>query len=685
MTTQPTNTGQGKKLSGTRFPVGVLSAALTVTGIVLAWLGWSAFQFYCYTQGNLLNTTRALEENRAELSVVLAIGGLFLAMFTWIAVLRSLNRWRLALIELAERSQAEEALTLSERRFRALVQNATDIIMILDQNAGLRYLSPGVERVWGYETKALLGKSGFDLVHFDDLARAEALLIQAGDSPETNIVSELRLCRADGSWRSCEVILRNMVDEPGVEGVVITYHDITERKAFENQLAHQAFHDSLSGLPNRALFMDRLGRALARAQRHDYMVAVLFLDLDNFKVINDSLGHQAGDELLKNVTQRLISHARPEDTVARLGGDEFTLLLENLTDIAEATTVAGRITEALQSPIILQGYEMFVTASIGIAVSVGGYGDADALLRDADIAMYQAKNAGKAHHVVFDRSMNHHAMERLELEAELRQAIDNGELRVHYQPIMTLDTGKVSEVEALVRWEHPRRGLVPPSKFIPLAEETGLIAALGQWVLREACHQAAAWHAQYPDQEPLIISVNLSAKQLQHADLVGQVAEVLRESGLPPQCLKLEITESVMMANVDATIAKLYQLKELGLSLAVDDFGTGYSSMAYLSRFPIDTLKIDRSFVNRMGRQSEDDAIVRAIVNLAKTLNLRITSEGIETSEQLAELQALGCDHGQGYLFARPLTTAAVSAFLSASNLAHEAPVPPEQPASKAA
>nr|MDQ2686584.1 diguanylate cyclase [Armatimonadota bacterium] len=517
--------------SGTRFPVGVLSAALTVTAVVLAWLGWSAFQFYCYTQGNLLNTTLALEESRAELSIVLAIGGLFLAMFTWIAVLRSLNRWRVALLELAERSRNEEALTFSERRFRALVQNAADIIMILDMKAGLRYLSPGVERVWGYEASDLIGRSGFDLVHIDDLARAEALLVQAGDSPETNIVSELRLCRADGSWRSCEVILRNMMDEPGVEGIVITYHDITERKAFENQLAHQAFHDSLSGLPNRALFMDRLGRALARAQRHDYVVAVLFLDLDNFKVINDSLGHQAGDELLKNVTQRLMSHARPEDTVARLGGDEFTLLLENLADVSEATTVAGRITEALQAPIVLQGYEMFVTASIGIAVSIGGHGDADGLLRDADIAMYQAKNAGKAHHVVFDRSMNHHAMERLELEAELRRAIENGELRVHYQPIMTLDSGKVSEVEALVRWEHPRRGLVPPAKFIPLAEETGLIASLGHWVLVEACRQTAAWHAQYPDQEPITISVNVSAKQLQQADLVDQVAAVLRDTG----------------------------------------------------------------------------------------------------------------------------------------------------------
>ena len=504
--------------------------------------------------------------------------------------------------ELAERGRVEEALRQSKQRFESLVRNASDVITILDAEGRLRYISPAALRVWGYPSEKLQGEDTFDLVHPDDVDTARTLFEQACGNPGINITSELRLRHADHSWRSCEVILNNLLAEPGVGGIVVTYRDITERE----QLAHRAFHDPLSGLPNRALFMDRLEHALARAQRQQVPVAVIFLDLDNFKIINDSLGHEAGDQLLIAVTRRLQACVRRGDTVARLGGDEFTILVEELSDVGDVTRVAHRILEQLQAPVRLQGREIFPTGSIGIAISAEGCDQADALMRDADTAMYQAKTGGKAGYAVFDRSMNLGAMERMELEADLRRAIDRGELRLHYQPIVLLGTGRVREVEVLARWEHPERGLIPPIKFIPIAEETGLIVPLGNWILEEACRQARSWQEQYPGDPPLLISVNVSSRQLQQADLVQQVARILRETGLDPASLKLEITESVMMLNAETTIDKLHQLKELGVRLAIDDFGTGYSSMAYLSSLPIDPLKIDRSFVQKLGQQAED-------------------------------------------------------------------------------
>ena len=580
-------------------------------------------------------------------TIVLVLTALVLAVVT--------RRFERARRQGAQLTTERETLRQSEERFRALIRNASDVIAIVTPDGIIRYLSSAAQHLWGYAPEELEGTSVFALMHPDEAGRPQALLAQACAGPEGGLTAELRLRLADKSWCMSEVILTNLLTEPGIEGIVLTSRDISERKAFEEQLAHQAFHDSLTALPNRALFMERLGHAQARAKRGLTSVGVIFLDLDNFKVVNDSLGHEAGDHLLVTVAERLTACLRPGDTVARLGGDEFTILLEDLTDQSQISGLAERLEKVLELPVAVSGREVFTSGSLGIAVCFGDERTPDDLLRDADTAMYQAKTNGKARTVVFDRSMNADAVERLELETDLRRALEKGEFQVYYQPIVGLENGRIVEVEALVRWAHPERGLIPPLKFIPLAEETGLIVALGRWVLEEACRQGRLWQRQYPQEPPLTISVNLSARQLQHPGLVADVIQVLKDTELHPSCLKLEITESVMMLDSGTTIPRLHQLKALGIHLAVDDFGTGYSSMSYLSSLPIDTLKIDRAFVNNMGRNPEDMAIVRAIVSLAKTLNLRITSEGIETQEQLAQLHALGCDQGQGYHFDRPM------------------------------
>jgi len=422
------------------------------------------------------------------------------------------------------------------------------------------------------------------------------------------------------------------------------------------QLTRQAFRDALTGLPNRALFMDRLTHGLTRARRRHEHVAVLFLDLDRFKVINDTLGHTVGDQLLVEVSNRLGSSLRPGDTVARLGGDEFGLLLEDVADAETAELVALRIEAELAKPLIFEGREIFVTSSIGIALSSERLGTPEEVLRDADLAMYHAKAKGKARHEIFDCSMSAPALDRMDLEMDLRSAITNRDFRLHYQPILRLETGRIVEVEALIRWQHEKRGLLQPDAFIGLTEETGLIVPIGQWVLTEACRQARAWQIEFPRTPALGMSVNLSAKQFQNPKLVEEITDALTMSGLEPACLKLEITESVVMQDVPATLAKLHELKDLGIRLAIDDFGTGYSSLGYLKRFPVDTLKIDRSFVKGLSHEGGDSAIVRAVVTVAKSLNMDVTAEGIETEQQRLELKALGCEFGQGFLFGRPLT-----------------------------
>ncbi|MGH8974521.1 MAG: putative bifunctional diguanylate cyclase/phosphodiesterase, partial [Acidimicrobiia bacterium] len=440
-------------------------------------------------------------------------------------------------------------------------------------------------------------------------------------------------------------------------------HDISDRKHLEAQLIAQALHDPLTGLANRSLLLDRMTHALTRVQRTGSPVTVLFLDLDGFKRVNDSLGHAAGDKLLVGVGERLSGTLRTADTIARLGGDEFAVLLEE-TGLAEATLIAERLGEELAAPFLIEGRQIPARASIGIATGAPGRA-ADELLRDADLAMYMAKRQGKGGHAVFEGAMHTAALERLELEADLSRAVAADELVIHYQPVLRLADDTLAGMEALVRWNRPGHGLVPPAAFIPAAEETGLIVEIGRWVLDHACHQVAIWQADHRPRPRLRLSVNLSASQLEDPDLLRHVEEALDRSGLDPECLVLEITESMLMEEPETVTMRLQDLKRLGVLLAIDDFGTGYSSLSYLRRFPVDVLKIDRAFVGGLAGGAEDAALAHAIVRLADTLELRTVAEGIETTEQLAELRRLGCHFGQGFLFARPLPSDAMAEVLA--------------------
>ena len=479
---------------------------------------------------------------------------------------------------------------------------------------------------------------------------------------------EVPLPHADGRIRQAEMTVTNLLDDPSVHGLVLNTRDVSERKELEDQLIHEAFHDALTKLANRALFKDRVTQALVRRPKGS-TVAVLFLDLDGFKEVNDSLGHAAGDDLLIKVAERLSAAVRPEDTVARFGGDEFAVLIESVPDQAAAEEFANRVIAGMEDPVMIEGREIHIRGSIGIAVAGPDAADTDQIMRNADLAMYQAKAAGAGGFASYDPQMHSGLIARLQLEADLRRALDNDEFELHYQPTVRLDNGAVVGFEALLRWRHPTRGLVPPVEFIALAEATGMILPIGTWVLTQACRQAAEWVAANPSR-PMTMAVNVSGRQFGQADLPDLVERVLADTGLPADRLCLEMTESVVMNDTEENLALLTRLKEIGVKLAIDDFGTGYSSLSYLRRFPVDTLKIDRSFVERLGQQSDDATLARTIVQLGQSLGMSTVAEGIEHSEQFLALRRMGCERAQGFYFSRPLPAIQAGALLSGGRAA---------------
>jgi diguanylate cyclase (GGDEF)-like protein/PAS domain S-box-containing protein len=570
--------------------------------------------------------------------------------------------------------RSADALRRSEERYALAARGANDGLWDWDLLTDEIYFSDRWKSMLGFEESELSDTVGtwFDRVHPEDLPQLRSLLNMHLEAQTPHFEGEYRILVEGGSYRW--MLARGLAvrDENGAaRRIAGSQTDITERKLAVEQLLRNAFHDGLTGLPNRMLFMDRLDGAMKRSQRREGQFAVLYIDLDRFKAVNDSLGHQVGDELLIEISRRLESCVRPGDTVARLvrtvarlGGDEFTVLVEGIEDVAEAIRIAERIGEAIEQPCHIGPHEIVTSASIGIACSVTGLERPEDLLNDADTAMYRAKMLGKARHQVCDQEMHERAVARLAMERDLRAAIGRNELRVVYQPIVALRSGAVSGFEALVRWEHPERGLVYPNDFIALAEDAGLVHGIGLWVMRHACAQLAAWHRRSSGWGEMTMSVNISGKDFAYAGYANQLIEIFTETGVDPSRVRLEITETAIVKNLDAATPVMKELESKRIRFSLDDFGTGYSSFSYLQRFPIDTLKIDRSFVSGMRGGNEDERLVGVMVPLARILGMESVAEGVETAEQFRHLRDIGCAYGQGFYFSEPLSAEDVEKFM---------------------
>lgn len=600
-------------------------------------------------------------------------------LFNFYTVYQHLQLYRIRR-QLAERDQL----------FQLISENAVDMIALVDRQGRRLYNSPAYEKVLGYSSNELKSTSSFEQIHPEDRPRVARAAEKAHQSGRGERV-EYRIRHRNGSWRTVESTASPIRNAEGqIDKLVIVNRDITDRKRAENLVIYNALHDTLTNLPNRVLFLDRLQHALALAKRNaDYKLAVLMVDIDEFKIINDSLGHGAGDELLINISQRLTSSVRPNDMVARpggnsgeapgnelslarLGGDEFAILLEDSRDPAGAVRVAERVQKDLELPFTLQQEQIVVSASIGIASTISANTQAEDLLRDADIAMYRAKRMGKGHCEVFDSAMHADAVRRLTLENDLRKALERREFRVYYQPIVSLQTGRIVGFEALTRWQRSL-GIVSPVEFVEVAEQTGLIIPMNRLLLREACQRLRLWQASFPCKPALTMSVNITAPEFVQPDLTSELIKTLNETGVDPHCLHLEIIETIAMGDAEKSSSVLARLKGLGMHLSIDDFGTGYSSLGRLRRIPVDTLKIDRTFIANMDIDDENLEIVRAVIMLAHNLGLTVVAEGVETELQLTQLRQLDCEMAQGYYFSRPVDEQSILKLLAESQGCHTA------------